>query len=293
MTAVVSAGLRQRLEDVAERLSEAGIEAVQTEAEGLIGAAVGVRQRHALYQEERDLSQEEIEQLEALLQRRLSGEPLQYITGDAAFRLLTLKVDRRALIPRPETEGLVSVALQLMGSNQQAVVLDAGTGCGPIALSLAMECPAWTVLAADASPAALELARENALRYDLQQIQWLEADVTKLEFWRMLPPLDLLISNPPYVTEEEWGQLPTEIRGYEPRGALVAGREGLDVIGPLLDRVSMRLKPGGLVAMEIGERQDDVVTAMARAAMLVDIRVAPDLSGRPRYLIARQELGLS
>ena len=291
MTSVVSAGLRQRLKEVAQRLSEAGIEAPQTEAEGLIGTAVGIKQRHALYGNERDLNLEEIERLEALVRRRVNGEPLQYITGEAAFRLLTLEVDRRALIPRPETEGLVEVVLQLMGSNQRAVVLDAGTGCGPIALSLAIECPAWTILAADASPAALELARENADRYDLRQIQWFEADVTKLEFWRMLPPLDLLISNPPYVTEKEWEQLPAEIRDYEPRCALVAGGEGLDVVGPLLEGAAMRLKPGGLFAVEIGETQGDAVTALARAAGLVDARVAPDLSGRPRYIIARQKTG--
>ena len=288
MTGVVSVCLRHRLEEVAERLSEAGIEAPQTEAEGLLQAAVGAKHRQAIYQEERDLSPEESEQLESFVQRRLGGEPLQYITGEAAFRLLTLNVDRRSLIPRPETEGLVEVVMRLMGSNQQAVALDAGAGCGPIALSLAMECPSWTVLATDNSPAALELACENALRYDLRHIQWLEADVTKLEFWRLLQPLDLMISNPPYVTEEEWEQLPLEIRDFEPRGALVAGPEGLEVIGPLLDGASIRVKPGGLVAIEIGQTQGDAATGRADVAGLVDIRVAPDMSGRPRYLIARQ-----
>jgi release factor glutamine methyltransferase len=293
MTAVTSTALRYRLEDVAERLEAAGIEAPQIEAEGLVSAVLGIKHRHSLYGEERDLSLEEIEKLDKIVQRRLEGEPLQYITGEAAFRLLTLKVDRRALIPRPETEGLVEVVLQLMGSNQQAVALDAGTGCGPIALSLAMECPAWSVLAMDASPAALELAQENADRYDLRNIQWFEADITKLDFWRMMPPLDLLISNPPYVKEEEWDDLDPEIREHEPRAALVAGEDGLDVIAPLLDGASMRIKPGGLLAMEIGESQGEEVMELARSVGLADIRVAPDLSGRPRYLIARQPLGLS
>ncbi len=292
MTAVVSTALRYRLEEVAERLAEAGMEAPQTEAEGLVSATLDIKQRHALYGEDRDLSLEEIEKLESIVQRRLEGEPLQYITGEAAFRLLTLKVDRRALIPRPETEGLVEVVLQLMGSNQQAIVLDAGTGCGPIALSLAIECPAWTVLAADASPAALELAQENADRYDIRNIQWFEADVTRLDFWRNMPPLDLLISNPPYVKEQEWEELAPEIREHEPRAALVAGEEGLDVIRSLFDGASMRIKPGGLLAMEIGENQGDPIMSLARSAGLSDIRVAPDLSGRPRYLIARQPLGL-
>lgn len=288
MTAVVSVALRYRLEEVAERLAEAGIEAPRTEAEGLVSATLDIKQRYALYGEDRDLSIEEIEKLERVVQRRLEGEPLQYITGKAAFRLLTLKVDRRALIPRPETEGLVEVALRLMGSNQQAVVLDAGTGCGPIALSLAMECPTWTVLAADASPAALELAQENADRYDIRNIQWFEADVTRLAFWRIMPPLDLLISNPPYVTEQEWEELAPEISEHEPRAALVAGEEGLDIITSIFDGASMRIKPGGLLVMEIGENQGDPVMLLARSAGLADMRIAPDLSGMPRYLIARQ-----
>jgi release factor glutamine methyltransferase len=241
-----------------------------------------------LYQEEREISDEEQRLLERHIARRLAGEPLQYITGEAAFRLLTLQVDRRALIPRPETEGLVEVALRLMGSNRQALVLDAGTGSGAIALSLAVECPQWKIVAAEISPAALELARENADRYDVGQIDWLEADITRFEFWRHLPPLDLVVSNPPYVTEEEWEELPREIREYEPRVALVAGPRGLDVISALLEGASMRVKPGGLIVVEIGDGQGDEVIELARSNGFVDVRVAPDLSARPRYLIALQ-----
>ena len=283
--------MRQRLEEIAVRLAEAGLEAPRSEAEGLLSEALGDVPRHLLYQEDRELSAEEQRKLEEYISRRLEGEPLQYITGEAAFRLLTLRIDRRALIPRPETEGLVEVAMRLMGSNKEAVVLDAGTGSGAIALSLAMECPTWHVLAAEVSPAAMELARENAERYDLTQIQWLEADITKLDFWRLLPPLDLVISNPPYVSEAEWEGLPPEIREFEPKGALVAGPQGLDIISPLLDGASMRTKPGGLVLMEIGETQGEAVSELARQVGLTDIRVAPDLSGRPRYLIAMQRRG--
>jgi release factor glutamine methyltransferase len=273
---------------VAARLSDAGLEAPRAEAEGLMGAAVGAPSRHALYLEDRDLTAEEVALLERLIERRLSGEPLQHITGEAAFRQLTLKVDRRALIPRPETEGLVEVGLRLMGSQERAEVLDAGTGSGAIALSLAMERPTWHILAADASPAALELARENAERYGLAQVEWMEADITNLRFWRSLPPLDMVISNPPYVAEAEWEDLPVEVRGYEPQAALLAGPEGLDVIGPLLEGASFRVKPGGSVVMEIGEQQGEAVQTLARQLGFVDVRVAPDLSARPRYLIAEQ-----
>lgn len=291
MTATVSTGLRQRLEDVAERLSAAGIEAPRTEAEGLISAVLEDQPRHSLYQEERDLAAAELELLDEFTRRRLAGEPLQYITGEAAFRLLTLKVDRRALIPRPETEGLVEVALRLMGSNKNMVVLDAGTGCGAVALSLAMECPSWSVLASEISPAALDLARENGEKYNLNNVQWIEADITKLDFWRLLPPLDLVVSNPPYVSEQEWNDLPSEIREFEPRGALDGGPDGLKVINPLIDGASMRVKPGGLIVIEIGETQGEAVMERTHLAGLVDVRIAPDLSGRPRYLIALQRRG--
>jgi release factor glutamine methyltransferase len=288
MSAVLSTGLRQRLEETAERLAEAGIESPRAEAEGLLAAAIGPVQRHTLYLEERDLTGAEQQRLQSLVRRRLAGEPLQYITGEAAFRMLTLKVDRRALIPRPETEGLVGTALRLMGSQEQVVVLDAGTGSGAIALSVAAERPSWSVLAADLSPAALDLARENAARLGLGRVQWLEADITNLVFWRSLPVLDLVIANPPYVATGEWAGLAREITEHEPTGALLAGESGLDVIAPLLEGASMRVKPGGLVVIEIGETQGEAVTGLARANGLSDVRVAPDLSARPRYLIAEQ-----
>jgi len=290
MTAVTTTGLRLRVEECSARLAAAGFEEPRSEAEALVSAAAGGLPRHLLYATESDLTDDQHARLETFIQRRLAGEPLQYITGEAAFRLLTLRVDRRALIPRPETEGLVEVALRLVPTHGPATVLDAGTGSGAIAISLAMECPAWTILAADASPAALELARENAERYDVSGVEWIEADLSNFSVWRFLPPLDLLISNPPYVSEDEWGDLPVEISEHEPRSALLAGPEGLDLILPILDGASMRVKPGGIVVMEIGEKQGERVAEAAREAGFTDIRIAPDLAGRPRYLIATQPL---
>ena len=288
MTEVAAETIRQRIDEVARRLAGEGIEAPQAEAEGLLGAAVGINSRHALYLEERDLAPEEAATLEGFIDRRLAGEPLQYITGEAAFRLLTLIADRRALIPRPETEGLVEVAIRLLGSQENVVALDAGAGSGAIALSLAHERPTWTVLGAEVSPAALELARENARRHQLERIQWIEADVTNLGFWRILPPLDLVISNPPYVAESEWNDLPMEIRNHEPQRALLAGPDGLAVVLPLLEGASMRVKPGGLVVVEISETRGGAVVEQANRVGFVDVRIAPDLSARPRYLIAEQ-----
>ncbi len=291
MTALVSATLRQRIEETAARLEEAGLESPQAEAEALLEAVTGIPQRHALYQEERDLSPEESGHLEELIARRLEGEPLQYITGEAAFRMLTLAADRRALIPRPETEGIVDLALRLGDREAPLDVLDACTGSGAVALALAMEAPVWSILAADKSPGALELARENHERYEIARVQWLEADVTSLGFWRMIPPVDLVVSNPPYVRTSEWEGLPREIREHEPRGALDAGPEGMEIIAPLLEGASMRVKPGGHVIVEIGETLGGPAEEAALGLGFQDVRIAPDLSGRPRYLIARQRTG--
>lgn len=291
MTALVSATLRQRIDETASRLEEAGSESPQAEAEALLEAVTGIPQRHALYQEDRDLTPRESEELEKLIDRRLAGEPLQYITGESAFRMLTLTTDRRALIPRPETEGLVDLALRLEDTDAPLEVLDACTGGGAVALALAMEAPAWSILAADSSPEAMELARENHERYEMARVQWLEADVTSLGFWRMIPPLNLVVSNPPYVRTPEWDVLPREIREHEPRTALEAGPEGMDVIGPLLEGASMRVKPSGHVLVEIGATQAEQAEEAARSLGFHDVRVAPDLSGRPRYLISRQRAG--
>ncbi len=288
MTEVVTASIRQRIDEVARRLAEAGLEAPQAEAEGLLCAAVGINSRHALYLEDRDLTPAEAATINGFITRRLAGEPLQYITGEAAFRLLTLIADRRALIPRPETEGLVELAFRLMGSQENVVALDACAGSGAIALSLANERLTWRVIGAELSPAALELARENARRHQMERIQWLEADVTDLGFWRILPALDLVIGNPPYVAESEWDDLPVEIRDHEPQRALLAGAAGLDVILPLLEGAAMRVKPGGLLLAEIGETQGEAVIEQAQRVGFVDVRIAPDLSARPRYLIAEQ-----
>ncbi|MFO7769474.1 MAG: peptide chain release factor N(5)-glutamine methyltransferase [bacterium] len=291
MTALVSATLRQRIDETAARLEEAGLESPRAEAEALLEAVTGIPHRHALYQADRDLTSEESEHLDEMIVRRLAGEPLQYIAGEAAFRMLTLTADRRALIPRPETEGIVDLSLRLGDRDAPLEVLDACTGGGAVALAMAMEAPRWSILAADASPAALELARENHERYEMARVQWLEADVTSFAFWRMIPPLDLVVSNPPYVRTGEWEDLPREIREHEPREALEAGPGGMDVIAPLLEGASMRVKPSGHIIVEIGETQSEPVQETARSLGFQEVRTAPDLSGRPRYLIARQRTG--
>ncbi len=251
----------------------------------------------------------------ALADRRASGEPLQYVLGRWPFRTLELAVDPRVLIPRPETEQVVEVALAelatLVAGRRPSpgrpgppgpVAVDLGTGSGAIALSLAVEggarAPTLEVWATDVSPAALAVAQDNlaelarcgpraAGRVRMAAGRWFDA----------LPPalagtVDLVVSNPPYVAEAEFPGLEPIVRGWEPRGALVApdrdGVGGLADIGTVLVDSARWLRPGGVVVVEISPAQADAALGVARRAGLVDARTEEDLSGRVRMVVARR-----
>jgi release factor glutamine methyltransferase len=230
------------------------------------------------------------DRLEELVERRLSGEPLQYVLGTWAFRDLELTVDQRALIPRPETEQVVEVALGLLGGRPHPVVVDLGTGSGAIALSVAVERPEAEVWATDLDPSALELARVNRERtgatVELCQGSWYEA---------LPPPLrgrvDLVVSNPPYVSDEEWPGLDQEVR-REPRQALVAGdgsdgTPGLADVEAVLAGAPEWLVPGGWVVVELAPLQARAASALAARFGLGNVAVAQDLAGRDRAVTAR------
>lgn len=228
--------------------------------------------------------------LEELVARRLAGEPLQYVLGSWAFRTLELAVDRRALIPRPETEQVVEVALDLLGDRPRPVVVDLGTGSGAIALSVAAERPGAEVWATDADPAALALAAENRERtgapVTLRCGSWYGALPDELR-----RRVDLVVSNPPYVSEDEWPGLDAEVR-CEPFGALVAGpgsdgTPGLAAVEAVLAGAPAWLAPGGWVVVELAPHQAPPAAAAARRAGLEDVGVARDLAGRQRAVTAR------
>ena len=203
------------------------------------------------------------------IQRRVAREPVAYILGRKAFRWIEVKVDQRVLIPRPDTETLVEVAVKL--AEPAARVIDVGTGSGAVALALKHERPDLTVSASDASSHALDVARENAhlLGLDVECI-WAEG----------LPPgdYDLVVANLPYVREDEWDDLEPEIRLYEPRGALVAGEDGLDAIRALVTAAPS----GTLLALEHAPSQAEAVRAL-----LDDSRTTKDLGGRERVTVGR------
>ncbi len=214
-------------------------------------------------------------------ERVAAGEPLEYVTGVAGFRRLTLAVDRRALIPRPETEGLVDAALARVQTGRAA---DIGTGTGAIALSLADEGRFDEVIGVDLSGDALALARSNGDRTGLA-VTWLEGDL-------MAPitgMVDLLVSNPPYIAAAEYDALASGVRDHEPALALVSGDDGLDATRRLLIGARSVVSPGGWIAIELDCRRAAQSALLAGASGWSDVMVQDDLFGRARFLLARQE----
>jgi len=222
-----------------------------------------------------------------MVDRRADGEPLQYVLGSWAFRMLDdMHVDRRVLIPRPETEVVVEHALALAGAIDARLAVDLGTGSGVIAMSLARERVALEVWAVDVSPDAIDVARANlaglgraATRVRVVEGDWFDALPDDLR-----GRVDVVVANPPYVAAGE--VLPPEVVEWEPYGALVAGPTGLEAIERILRDAPAWLSPRGGVVVEIGATQADEASALAEAAGFARVAVHPDLAGRPRVLVA-------
>ncbi len=218
------------------------------------------------------------------VERRLAGEPLAYVLGHTGFRRLEIRCDRRALIPRPESEGLIDHALRRVG---QGTALDLGTGTGCLALALADEGEFREVVALDISGDALELARENA-QLDGLAVGFVQSDVG-VEL--ASASCDLVVSNPPYVSEAEYAVLDRSVREWEPALALLGGPDGLAASRRVLADAARLLLPGGWLVMELDSTRGEAVASLARAAGYGDVGVWKDLFGRPRYLSA--QLGAS
>ena len=276
-----------------QRLAKRGIPA--TDALELVSRLLGVTRSELRLEPARALPDETMQTLDAWIERRLAGEPVQYITGRAAFRSLDLAVDGRALVPRPETEGLVEAVLGILRTQRERWphprVLDLGTGSGAIALAIASEWPTARVTATDASPAALALARENAQSTGLAaRIEFAAGD------WFDAVPADdrfeVIVSNPPYIATGEWDDLADEVRRFEPHAALFSGESGLEALREIIEGSPRRLVTGGLLALELAEsRACEVAAWLDGAHNWSDVEVRDDLSGQPRVLLARRERG--
>ncbi|MDP3984529.1 MAG: HemK/PrmC family methyltransferase [Acidimicrobiia bacterium] len=221
-----------------------------------------------------DVTGDDVMSFLRLVERRLAGEPLQYLEGDVQFGPVTIQVDPRALIPRPETEFLYELAAGIRQSPR--IVVDLCTGSGALALALKHRFPKSRVLAVDFSPAALDLARANGARLKLE-VEWLEGSL-----WEPLPSgllgaIDLVVANPPYIAEREWEGLPVDVR-HEPAVALVAGPSGTETIEALLADLGGWLAGGGTGLIEVGEAQAEDLAARHGC------EVIEDQYGRPRFL---------
>lgn len=241
-----------------------------------------------LIRDNNTLSLDQAEKLNALLKRRLKNEPLQYLLGTVDFHNITLKIDSRALIPRPETEGLVELGLEVIEHLIEPRVLDVGTGSGVIALAILSENATARVTGVDISKEALTLAQENCQLLQLnQRVDWIQVDLYADDFLRLAPPCyDLIISNPPYVSSSEYENLPEDVRLYEPASALLAGSDGLDALRRLSTVAESLLASHGTLLCEVGETHYQQALDLFKENGW-DAEIAKDLSGKPRYLKAK------
>jgi release factor glutamine methyltransferase len=268
------------------RLMRAGIGSARLDAELLMAAAAGVS-RATLVSGTAAIDAVALGRFQALLARREAREPLAYIVGQREFFSLEFAVGPEVLIPRPETERVVEVALNFLSRRSRATVLDLGTGSGAIAIALAKNHTAARIVAVDISKAALELATENARRHLCAgQIMFLKGDCfAALD--RTGAPFDLIVSNPPYVAESDLAALEPEVRTFEPRLALAGGRDGLKFHRKIANGLARWLARDGEVIVEVGEGQAVTVETMMRRAGCSFSERIRDLSGIERAVRAR------
>ena len=260
-------------------LSERGVASPRLDAEFILAHALGLARLDLYLEHDRPLTEAELDRCRTLVERRGRREPLAYVLGDWGFRRLILRCDGRALVPRPETEVLVERGLALLEGVERPAVLDVGTGTGAVALSLAQERPDAHVTALDISSGALELARENAVANRL------EVTLCEGDYRTGLPdgPYDLVVSNPPYVKPAEIESLEPEVRDWEPREALVSEDGPAEVARAAVPA----LKPGGALALEVGDGQAPAVAAALVELGYRDVTITTDLNGRERIVEGR------
>lgn len=268
-----------------EYLRERGLETPRLDAELLVGHALGLSRIELYTHHDRPVLESELVACRELLRRRAAREPVAQIIGEWGFRGLRLAVDRRVLVPRPETELLAGRCLELLAgvSAEAPRVLDVGTGSGAIAIAIAVEHPGAVVTACDLSPGALELAGANAVRNRVA----LELVVSDLLAAFAGRRFDLIVSNPPYVAEAELDRLEPEVVEYEPRQALVAGESGDELLLGLAAGAPECLEPGGWIALECGAGQPPAVAAALTASGFERVRTWADLAGIERFVEGR------
>jgi release factor glutamine methyltransferase len=294
---MIGSSVREALDASVDALRAAGVEDPRLDAELLLGEAMGLWRAALIAEGGMEVPAHAARAFGEMVRRRLRREPVAYILGRKGFRHLELAVDPRVLIPRPETELLVELALEL----QPGSVLDVGTGSGAIALAVADELPQCEVVASDTSPGALEVARGNAERLGLvDRVDFL--DGTLPPDGALLPTsglqtrpagFDLVLANLPYVAEHDWPALQPEVTQWEPREALLAGPDGLDAYRAFIPACGRAFPSHGgessaALAVEVGEGQAEVVAGLMRESGFGEVETRRDLAGIERVVVARR-----
>jgi len=281
-----NAQIRKQLDAIADALREAGIEEAEMEAEFLLRHLLDCDRAQLFMLATEKLSEAQLAQLQAMVARRLSREPLAYILGEWDFLGRTFLVNRSVLIPRPETEQLVDSICNLVGTGKFNRLLDVGCGSGAIAISLALEEITGEVVAMDISSEALEVAAENARRLGAsERVDFVRGDLRRLPF---SCSFDLVVANLPYIASAEIEHLMPEVSRFEPRSALDGGISGTSLLQSLAEGLGDVLSQGGWVALEIGADQEDFVVELFTRLQYDRVAVLKDYAGLPRILQARR-----
>ncbi|MBV8453114.1 MAG: peptide chain release factor N(5)-glutamine methyltransferase [Deltaproteobacteria bacterium] len=281
---------RRLIAEGASELASAGIENPRLDAETML-AAVCHNSRAAVIAGLAEVNQNARERYAAMITRRMRREPLAYILGHKEFYSLEFEVTPAVLIPRPETETVVYAALEFIQDRIHARVCDLGTGSGAIALAIAANAPAAQLIATDISADALAIAHRNTVRLELtSRVRFRLADCFEpLDSMGPLGRFDFIVSNPPYISDDQMAGLAPEIRGYEPHAALAGGHGGLELYRRIAPALTDHLEQNGSAIMEIGADQSAAVTAIMRNAGASSIKVLFDLAGLPRVVVAHFE----
>ncbi len=296
--------VRTALGDAIAQLERERVPSAALAAELLLMRALG-RDRAWIYAHpEVELEAATREKYFSFVSRRASGAPTQHLTGHQEFWGLDFEVTPDVLIPRPETEHVIEVALELLGVGSEAAsprrkqefrIVDVGTGSGCIAIALAHELPIAKIIATDISAAALEVARRNAARHGVtSRIDFVECNLLDaLQHQSPVtshqsPPFDLIASNPPYIGRREAGTLAREVREHEPEMALFGGETGTELYAPLIAQALVLLKPGGILVLELGHNSAEEVLRLLGAPAWTSVAITKDLAGIPRVASAQR-----
>ncbi|OGC24378.1 protein-(glutamine-N5) methyltransferase, release factor-specific [candidate division WOR-1 bacterium RIFOXYB2_FULL_42_35] len=263
---------------------KAQIEWPHLEAEILLAHSLGLKRIELYTQHERALSKEELANFKLLIKRRSLHEPIAYITGYQPFMVLDIIVDQNVLIPRPETEQMVEIVIELVTRNPQLVTIaDIGTGSGCIAVTLAKYLPQVKVIAIDSAPQAIAVAQKNADKHQVSnRCQFIIGNLLE----PLTEKIDLIISNPPYIPTAIIETLETNVKDFEPRQALDGERDGLDYIRRLIKESPQHLKENGQLILEFGIDQAEEIKRLAQQSFR-EIKIIRDASGKARFLLAQ------